>query len=364
MSAVKSNFARLVDLAKAPDSAHRRDLLREVTDLFFATSGSRSAREAELFDEVMSAVAAEMQEGVLIELSSRFADAADAPMKLLRDLANHELAVAGPVLERSPLLSEQDLLKVVRDRGQGHIHAIAGRKSVSEALSEEIVRKGDDSVLDRLVRNEGAKLSRTAMETVVDRARVNKALHEGVVGRRDLPLDLLNEMYFVCEQRLRQSILARNATVDPLELDAALEKTRLRLQKAALQSSEDLRRAQRYVALKKAANELTPSLLISLYRDKQHNHFLCGLAELTGLDYETARSVVQRRDIDALAMICRASDMERPLFVTIAVLCCGGEKAMNKAEEFGKLYTDVPVDAAQRAMRFYRVRKTAEKEAA
>jgi uncharacterized protein (DUF2336 family) len=86
------------------------------------------------------------------------------------------------------------------------------------------------------------------------------------------------------------------------------------------------------------------------------------MAELTGLDFDTARSVVQRRDLDALAMICRAAEMERPLFVTIAVLCCGGsDNAMSRAEQFGRVYSEVPVDAAKRAMRFYQVRKGADK---
>jgi uncharacterized protein (DUF2336 family) len=158
--------------------------------------------------------------------------------------------------------------------------------------------------------------------------------------------------------------LTRNASMDPDELDAALEKTRSRLQRSAVESSEETRRAERYIALKKESGELTPSLLISLYRDKQFSHFLFGMAELTGIDFETARGIIHRRDLDALAMICRSAGMERPLFVTIAVLCCGGEKAMNQAEEFGRVYTSVPIDAAQRAMRFFKVRKVAEDKAA
>src|SRR5262249_11285459 len=89
-------------------------------------------------------------------------------------------------------------------------------------------------------------------------------------------------------------------------------------------------------------------------------HFLHGLAELTALDYDTACDVVDRRDVDGLAMICRASNIERPLFVTIAVLACGGGDAPAQAEEFGRMYNSVPVDAAQRAMRFFKVRKAAE----
>jgi hypothetical protein len=78
----------------------------------------------------------------------------------------------------------------------------------------------------------------------------------------------------------------------------------------------------------------------------------------------TTHTIVARQDMEALAMICRASNIERPLFVTLAVLCCGGSDAMAQAENYGKLYTAVPVEAAQRAMRFYKVRKSAGPSAA
>src|SRR4029078_1782023 len=135
-----------------------------------------------------------MQESVLAELSELFADAADPPTGLMRDLANHSFEVARPVLERSKALDDQTLVQIVNYQSQNHIKAVAQRPDVSEVVSDAIVRFGDDTALDVLIRNDGAKISRDSMETAVDRARRNVALHSAVVMRRDLPLDLLNEM--------------------------------------------------------------------------------------------------------------------------------------------------------------------------
>ena len=109
----QARFAKLVDLARTTDSEQRRELLREVTDLFFETSDSRSPRETALFDDVLQLVAAQMQDSVLAELSELFADAHDAPLGLMRDLANHSFEIAGPVLKRSRALDEQALLQVI-----------------------------------------------------------------------------------------------------------------------------------------------------------------------------------------------------------------------------------------------------------
>ena len=261
------------------------------------------------------------------------------------------------MLARSRVLDDQTLLQVVNYQSQSHIQAVAKRTVVSEALSDAIVRFGDDHALDTLIRNDGATISRSSMEVAVDRARSNSGLHEGVVKRRDVPLDLLNEMYFIIESGLREQILQRNASVDPKTLDAALSKTRERMRKSAGEVSEETRKAEAFILSKKASGELNARLLVSLYREAKNAHFLLGLAELTNLDYDTTRDLIERRDTDGLAMVCRAANIDRPLFVTIAVLTCGGDDAMGKAEEFGKLYNAVPVEAAQRAMRFFKVRK-------
>jgi uncharacterized protein (DUF2336 family) len=352
-------FAKLIELARTTDSGQRRELLREVTDLFFETSASRSERETALFDDVLQLVAAEMQEGVLAELAHQFANADDAPVGLMRDLANHAFEISEPVLKHSRVLDEQTLLQIVNYQSQQHIKAVAQREQVSETLSDAIVKFGDDNALDALIRNDGAEVSRTSMEAAVDRARRNAVLHEGVVQRRDLPLDLLNEMYFVVEANLRNQIMQKNASVDPATLDAALSKARARITKSVGDMGAEAKNAMAFIQSKKNNGELNARLLVSLYREAKRTHFLYGLAEITNLEHETVANLLERKDIDGLAMICRASNIERPLFVTLAVLACGGEEAMDRAEEFGKLYNAVPIEAAQRAMRFMKVRKAA-----
>lgn len=354
-----ARFAKLVDLARTTDSEQRRELLREVTDLFFETSGSRNQRESALFDDVLQLVAAEMQDSVLAELSEVFADANDAPVGLMRDLANHSFEIAGPVLTRSRALDEQTLLQIVNYQSQQHIAAVAKREDVSESVSDAIVKFGDDTALDALIRNDTAKISRISMEAAVDRARRNTFLHEGVVTRRDLPLDLLNEMYFVVENTLRDQIMQRNASVDPATLDAALAKARARMSQSVGDLNAEARNAMAFIQSKKNSGELNARLLVSLYREAKQTHFLYGLSEITNLEPETVADLIERRDVDGLAMICRAAGIERPLFVTLAVLSCGGDEAMQRAEEFGRMYNNVPIEAAQRAMRFFKVRKSA-----
>jgi uncharacterized protein (DUF2336 family) len=354
----QSRLIDLIELAKEPSSDRRRELLRQVTDMFFVGADAQQPGEIALFDDVMSQLASEMEEAVRAELADRLADAPKPPMGLLRNLASDSFAVAEPVLTRSPALSDEDLLHVARTRDQQHLRAISQRNAVSAAVSDVIVERGDDTTLHVLLRNEGAALSRAAHEAAVDRAANNPALHEAVVDRHTLPPDLLNEMYFIVEARLRDRILERNAELDPAELDAALAVGRKNVATRDGALPADYAQAEAAVRTMKVKGAIGPATLAAFLRNGETSKFLVALSELADVDFHTARRILERRELDALAIVCKAADFERSLFLTFAVLVLGRDQnAMGRAREYGQLYAELPRDAACRTIRFWRMRR-------
>ncbi|HZZ90482.1 MAG TPA: DUF2336 domain-containing protein [Caulobacteraceae bacterium] len=348
----------LIDLAKEPSSAKRRVLLREVTDLFFSNPDHRTG-ELSLFDDVLTQLAGEMEEAVRVELAVRLAPTPSPPFRLVRKLAaDAAIAVAQPILEASPALTDEDLVAVARKHGQAHLKAISRRSQISEAVSDVIVERGDDETLGVLLHNDGARLSRQAHEAAVDRAGANPALQEAVVSRRDLPIDLLNDMYFAVEAKLRTKILERNAAVDPEALEAALAagRNRVATQDGAL--PDDYEAAERDVRSMVARKALTPKALASMLRNRESTRFMVALAELAGIDFHTARVILERRELDALAIVCKAADFERSLFLTFAVLVLDRDSdPMGRAKKYGDLYAELPKESAQRTIRFWRMRR-------
>ena len=74
----------LIALAQEPSSQRRRELLREVTDLFFVAPAAHNAQEMELFDGVLTTLASEMEEEVRAELATRLAPSPYAPAGIVR----------------------------------------------------------------------------------------------------------------------------------------------------------------------------------------------------------------------------------------------------------------------------------------
>ncbi len=355
-----SRLTDLIELAKETSSVKRRELLREVTGLFFGQTPSADGPELPLFDVVLTQLSSEMEEAVRAELAARFADASNAPGRLVHALASDTFQVAEPVLTRSPVLTQDFLLEVVKTRGQDHLRAVSRRAEVPEAVSEVIVDRGDDDTLGVLLRNDGARLSRNASEAVVERASnsQNQDLHEAVIQRPNLPPDLLNEMYFVVEARLRQRILDENAKLDPALLEQALSAGRKRVATKDGALPADYDQAEAYVSELRAAGELTPRVLARFLRSGGMTHFLVALAQLADIDFHTAKRIVERKELDGLAVVCRAAELDRALFLTYALVLLGDDaKAMGRAQEYARLYGDLPRETALRTLRFWRMRR-------
>jgi Uncharacterised protein conserved in bacteria (DUF2336) len=76
----------------------------------------------------------------------------------------------------------------------------------------------------------------------------------------------------------------------------------------------------------------------------------------------TAKRIIGDPSCEALAIVARACRFDRSTFSTIALLL-GGSKTRSAAEatELVALYDQIPVEVAQRTLRFWKVRKQAEK---
>ena len=354
---VGSKLDALAALASESCGARRRELLREVTDLFFAPTPPPPQVTA-LFDRALEKMTDALEIELRVELAMRLAPAASAPMRLVSRLVGDESdAVAGPILAEAPRLSEADLLRAVAAGGQERLRMASRRGDLTEAVSDRIVARGDDVTLGVLVANPSAPLSRGAAEAVVDRALANPALHAAVTARETLPLDLINEMYFAVEARLRERIAARNARVDPALLDEALRASRTRLATRTGALPADYAEAAAKVARLGLRGPAPPQVLVDMVRAGQATMFLLAFAQSAELDFETVRRVHARRDFDALILICRATGYDAALFRTLALLLGPDPETpvVTLVQRFGEL----DPEAARRVLRFWKVRASA-----
>lgn len=353
-----SHLRRLLELAREPSSDKRRELLRDVTDLFLDNASTYSEGERDHFGAIIGKVAMEMETAMRKHLAERLSDEEAAPHALIAQLANDEISVAQTVLSRSGVLREADLLAIAESRGQEHLGAIARRPHVPVAVSDVLVNRGDDKVLECLVKNRGAEISRTSMETIVDRAERNDALQGPLIARPDLPVDLLQDMFLFVSKAMREHVLQRVKGISETAVDKALAEARTRFSRTVSPMKEADQKAEAYITEKQRKRELNEGLLVQMLRSGMLAEFVAGIARLADLDARTARRIVHHRNVEAIAIVCKASRFDRATFSAIALLVdATPARSVTQTYEILSLYDKIPVETAQRAIRFWKVRK-------
>lgn len=178
-------------LSGVPRSRHLQ-MLQQVTTLFLAHAGSYSEEQVAVFDAVIKRLARDVSSRELVGLSSQLAVMESAPADTVSQLsASDDIAVSGPVLEKSKVLKDNDLVGIAKTKGQNHLLAIAGREHINDVVSDVLVERGDAAVKRKLIRNEGAQISESGFARLVSEASRDKALAAIVATRDDVPPELM-----------------------------------------------------------------------------------------------------------------------------------------------------------------------------
>lgn len=177
----------LVSLAHERSSDKRRALMHAIADCLFLNSQPRHDAELALFDEVMERVLDDVEPLARAELAQRLADEIHPPPQTLIRLANDEFTIAQPILTRSPALPDDVLEHIARHQSQAHLQAIAKRPALSTRLTDVLVERGNDQVVETVAANRGAQFSAQGLSVLAHRAIKNEALRQRLALRTDLP---------------------------------------------------------------------------------------------------------------------------------------------------------------------------------
>jgi uncharacterized protein (DUF2336 family) len=359
MTEETSNFALLMELAKETSSDKRRALLLQVTSMLSADPSAATSANCATFDEIAANVVADLKAQVRAEMAERFADSSLPLRHTSRQLAMDEIEIAKPILERSSALTEEDLLDVVAEKSQAHLMAVTKRSDIGERVSDALVVKGDDQVVGSLLVNKSAKIARNTFERITERAQTSPVLQAPLVRREGVPIDLLNDLYVSAAAEIRQEILKQYENVPAAELEAALQRSRARMASTYGGMPDDYESARKALRKLEREGRVNPPLLVSLMREGPASRtlFFLTFAKLTEVDYQLIKNLIEKKDADALALLCRAAGFDRALFVTLCLLVAGEDRGAGGLERFGALYEQVPVQAAQRAIRFWKIRQ-------
>lgn len=175
-AAVAANEATPVQadavLARDRDPSVREDLAQKIARLAPGLTAQEQDRLRRLTYEVLEILVSDQVARVRQILADALKDVADAPPEIIQRLARDcEIAVAGPVLQFSPVLTDADLLEIIATAPiAGARAAIAQRRIVREPVSDAIGASDDVAAVTALLANPSAQIREETLDRLIDMA--------------------------------------------------------------------------------------------------------------------------------------------------------------------------------------------------
>jgi len=321
-------------LARDREQAVRVDLAQKIARLAPGLDKEGHERLRKMTQEVMELLLRDQAVRVRQVIAETLKDVVDAPPDLIRRLAHdEEIAVAAPVLECSPLLSDDDLLELIGNRPiRGALTAIARRSSVAAPVADAIATTSDVEAVTALLANSSAQIREETLDRLVDRAPAVAAWHKPLVDRPLLSPGIAQKLAAFVADHLLQRLSARH-DLDPTAARDVAAAVKRRLAEAsaapatpaaAPSADEVLARARR---LKQEGKLDEAALLAACVSDRVFAR--AALAVLAALPLE---------------VVDRVLDAHSPKGVTALVWKCG--LAMRTALKVQSQLAQIPPAAA------------------
>ena len=349
-----SDLMSEVERAVKDGSPERRTrMLQRIADLLVGGAGCLNSSQIAVIDDILLVLIARVDTRTLVQLSKAICQFASPPEKATRRLAGHEsAAIAGPILLASSSLREGDLVELASCRGQEHLMAISKRATVSERVTDAILKHAGRECGRTLARNPGARFSETGYATLAAAAEWDETVAESLALRPELPDAIFHRL--LC--KATETVRARILKAAPPELRQRIQSgvSRITAETAAGTSAKtDHADAMATVEALNRIGKLNDSAVNGFALRHENSKVVAALAVLSGGAFETIETLMKQPGSNGLIVACRASRLNWQTTVAILLHCRRAHPISSKDIELGKaLFDSLYVSTAQYTIRF------------
>lgn len=311
------DVARLAQLAANPKDATREEIYIAVASLYRVEDVRLSARERTLINDILRRLTHDVEMSIRIALAEKLAEDPTAPYDLILMLADDRIEVARPVILRSPLLTEKDMLHLALECSQAHQETLAARPHIGLRVTEALSRNENISVLTTLVRNATARISPEVFTALAEKSRQIEALQEPLIHRDDLPADIGVRMCNFVSETLKTFII-NNYAIKVEKLQSALNaaSTAVRSNPPPPQEAPG-DNARLLVEKLYTAGQLKAGFLIRVLQQGSMDMFELGFARLLDISVGQTRQILYEHGPETMAIACRAVGIDRCVFPVV-----------------------------------------------
>lgn len=348
---------QLSRLAEETSSDKRRELMRTIADLFVVDAALYNDRELILFGKVLTELLDSVDVEAKVGLSESVALVENTPRDLVMTLASQEIEIATPILEHSPVLTDEDLVEIVSTKTTDHRLAIAHRDNLNVEVTDALISKGEQPVLQSVTRNVTAKISDTGFYVLADTAENDEETRDALSQRADMSSEIVERVMPLLPQAAQAQLKELYANTDSAARSKLIEEARQRVKEAADQRKwKQIQSRVLLQEIRDGKKELDAVIEGFSNTDRLLDiAFL--IAGVTGLPEKQILSALMNKNSKAIVVLCRALDFTEETFG--AIIDMRGKRFMSTAEAIAKTiqdFAELEPAAAKRTMRFVKTR--------
>lgn len=341
--------------------ARRVETLRRVTDLFLTGAVDYSDEQIAVFDDVFHCLIQEIESSAKALLASRLAPISKAPPQLIHSLAFDDLIeVAAPVLSQSDRLDDAMLIENARHKSQGHLLAISKRKVLSGAVTDVLVERGNDEVVESAVNNPGAEFSENGFTKLVSRAEGDDNLATSLGMRKSIP----RHHYLKLIAKASDSVRARLRSINPQSADDianAVQEIAARTSNAPSGISEETSAAHALVKSLYDDGRLDEFQIATFAEEGKFDETNAAIAMLANIPVSTVETMMIESRSEGMMILAKVTGLSWSTLKTILSMRdhLSGSDIKN-INEYRQSYDMLRASTAQQVLRFHRMRQNTE----
>lgn len=282
----KSDVARLM-ADPSPDA--RAETAAKVATKFEQRELSEAERR--IAEDIFRMLVEDAEVRVREALSANLKASPDVPHEVAVALAKDVDSVALPMLKFSEVLTDEDLISIVKEHGSAKQIAIAQREKVSAGVADALIDTGNEAAVARLVSNQGADLSDQALDRVLTSYGENEAISDSLARRPNLPPALSERLVNAITERLESVLSAKNELPGDAISNLLLQ-TRERATVSLLSGGSDSADLERLIEQMHVSGRLTSSVILRALSMGDLTFFEMALARLARVPVQNARILI------------------------------------------------------------------------
>lgn len=210
-----SDVARLLT---EPTAENRAVAAAKVSEQFSA--GKLSDEERQIAEEIFKIMVKDAEVRVREALSESLKNSDNIPHDVAVTLANDVKEVSMPMLEFSEVLTDEDLVEIIKSQDSEAQQAIASRSNVSANLADTIVENTSDAeVVATLMKNDGADVQEKTMDKVLDKYGEDDRVNVSLANRAQLPLNVTERLVNLVSEQVRDHLVTHHEMSSDMVMD-------------------------------------------------------------------------------------------------------------------------------------------------